>query len=73
MVSDAIEFLTNETKELRRLVKFCNGKDVILDFGIGMKGEISQYHNFPAILVTGAGKLGVSLELSVYDFTWLDK
>jgi hypothetical protein len=65
----AISFLKNNRTEIRRLVKFL-GLDgaPVLDFGINKRDFPGQFDRFPVELVSLAGKLGLGIELSQYDF-----
>jgi hypothetical protein len=68
-IKAAISFLKKNRIEIRRLAKFV-GLDgaPVLDFGINKRDFPGQFDRFPAELVSLAGKLGLAIELSQYDF-----
>jgi len=62
-------FLENNKKEIIRLSKFKGVESSpVLDFGINIRNYPAQFNRFPAELVACAGKLGLAIELSQYDF-----
>jgi hypothetical protein len=63
---DAVEFLTESSAEVRRLVAFPGVTGVVLDFGIAWRDVVAQSDQFPAGLVRLAGATGIALELSHY-------
>ena len=66
----AISFLEENRTKITRLVRF-TGLDgpPVLDFGINKRDFPGQFDRFSAELVSLAGKLGLAIELSQYDFT----
>ena len=69
-IKAAISFLKKNRTEIKRLVRF-TGLDgpPVLDFGINKRGFPGQFDRFSAELVSLAGRLGLAIELSQYDFT----
>jgi hypothetical protein len=69
-ISFTIRFLEKYKNEIRRLVRF-EGLDgpPVLDFGINNRNFPAQFDRFPSELVSMAGKLGLAIELSRYDFS----
>ena len=69
-IKAAISFLKKNRTEIGRLARF-KGLDgaPVLDFGINKRDLPGQFYCFPAELVSLAGKLGLAIELSQYDFT----
>jgi hypothetical protein len=65
-LKDAVEFLTENAAEVRRLVGFSGVTAVVLDFGIAWRDVVAQSDQFPAELVRLAGASGIALKLSHY-------
>ena len=66
----AISFLEKNRTKIRRLVRFTGlGGPPVLDFGINKRDFPAQFDRFSAELVSLAGKLGLAIELSQYNFT----
>jgi uncharacterized protein YjeT (DUF2065 family) len=65
-VKDAVEFLTGNAQEVRRLVGFPGVVGVVLDFGVAWRDVVAQSDRFPAELVRRAGACDIALELSHY-------
>jgi hypothetical protein len=65
-LEDAVEFLTENAGEVRKLVAFPGVTGAVLDFGIAWRDVVAQSDRFPAELVRLAGASGIALELSHY-------
>ena len=65
-IQEAAAFLASHSSELRELVPSFNAELVSLDFGVWLKDTASQSYCFPLSLVSLAGSLGLSLEVSLY-------
>ena len=68
-VKSAMRFLEKYKSEIKRLVRF-EGLDgaPVLDFGINKRNFPGQFERFSAELISLAGKFGLAIELSLYDF-----
>jgi hypothetical protein len=68
-IISAIRFLNKHRTEIKRLVRF-EGLDgaPVLDFGINKRNFPGQFDRFSSEIVSLAGKLGLAIELSQYDF-----
>jgi len=68
-IKTVMAFLENNKKEIKRLSNFKGVEgSPVLDFGINIRNYPAQFNRFPAELVACAGKLGLAIELSQYDF-----
>jgi hypothetical protein len=65
-IKDAVQFLTGNADEIRRLVEFPGVDGVVLDFGTAQRDAIAKSHFLPADLVQAAGAVGIALEVSKY-------
>ncbi len=60
-------FLHNNRDEIRRLNTYATLEGVCLDFAVEFTEEKpARFFNFPMEIVSAAGALGLSLEISVY-------
>jgi hypothetical protein len=68
-IKSVITFLEKNKAEIGRLVRF-EGLDgaPVLDFGINKRDYPGQCDRFSAELISFAGKLGLAIELTQYDF-----
>jgi hypothetical protein len=71
-ITDAIAFLSESAREVRRLVEFPGVTGVVLDFGIACRDVVAKSDQFPAKLVQLAGAFGIALELSHYPVSGAD-
>jgi hypothetical protein len=66
-VKDALRFLSAKGAAIRALVRRKGVETAALDFGIERRADaLVQVDAFPAELVSRAGKLGLSLQMSHY-------
>jgi len=68
-IADAERFLVKYSREIKRLIRFPGVEGAGLDFPINLRigdAVAAQFDHFPASLVRAAGRLGLSLELSIY-------
>ncbi len=68
-IADAEQFLSRHSREIERLMRFPGVEGAVLDFPVNLRigdGVVAQFDRFPASLVRAAGRLGLSLELSIY-------
>jgi hypothetical protein len=63
-VEDALKFLEKNKTDVARLLSHVEGAS--LDFGVWQRNEFGQYFRFPPELLSVAGGLGLTIELSVY-------
>lgn len=69
-VADAIAFLTNHEIELAHLIASHNATDAYLDFPLYSRlyGEIvNQNDQLPRDLIVLAGRLGLAIEMAIYE------
>lgn len=69
-IIDAKTFLTEQRVMLESLQQLAGVEHFYLDFGLQLRGGnvVGQYDNFPADLLLAMGKLGLYLEISLYDW-----
>lgn len=65
-IDDSINFLEKNSKLVSELVKFKGVENAWLDFGVETKPPFFSSYTFPPELVSAAGKLGLSLCVSIY-------
>ena len=65
-IKDATKFLLENKSEIRKLTKFKGVEGIELDFAIRKRDTFTQSDEFPAELITIAGSLGLSINLSQY-------
>jgi hypothetical protein len=65
-IADAIFFLSSNAEALRSLINEF-GCTASLDFGVWRKDALSQSVSFPASLVATAGRLGIGVDVSLYE------
>jgi hypothetical protein len=68
-IRDAERFLAKHKREIARLSRFPGVEALVLDFPLDLRigrKTVAQFDHFPATLVRQAGKLGLALELSIY-------
>lgn len=63
---DAIEFLINYKTQIQEIMNLPGNDGGVLDFAISRRDVFVQYDNFPSKLISIAGSLGLSIELSQY-------
>jgi len=64
---DAVEFLTHNSEEIRRLAQVPGVQDLRLDFAVSRTSDlVTQSTYLPPHLLALAGSLGVGIELSSY-------
>src|SRR5262245_8736272 len=68
-IKDACKFLNLYEKELKKLARFPGVEFMTLDFGISQRVVVSQHEYFPPELLEAAGKLGIGLEISLYQIS----
>ncbi len=68
-VKDAIGFLSTYEAELLRLHDFPGVTDMRLDFAYYRRDALAQFDYLPPDLLARAGKLGIGIELSLYEPT----
>ena len=66
-VKDTIVFLSTYEAELRRLHDFPGVTDMRLDFAYYRRDVLAQFDYLPPDLLARAGKLGIGIELSLYE------
>jgi len=66
-VRDAVRFLSGKSRAIRTLMRRPGVESASLDFGVERRPEaVVQVDSFPRELVSLAGRLGLSIELSLY-------
>ena len=65
-IEDAIQFLSENSQELRRLRDFSGVEEIQLDFPIEDRDVVFQRDTFPNKLLVLMGDLGVGLAVSRY-------
>ena len=65
-VADAVEFLTEEFEQVRRLCEWPGVESVSIDFGIRWRDVFAQSDVLPRELVRLADALGLGIEVSHY-------
>jgi hypothetical protein len=68
-IRDAEAFLREHQREIERLLAFPGVEGVVLDFPISRFQDepVARFHRFPQLLIELAGRLRLSLELSIYE------
>lgn len=66
-VTDATRFLRKHTAGLRRVCRRSDVDDARLDFGIYKRDAFMQAEHFSLELIELMGKIGLSLEISLYN------
>jgi hypothetical protein len=66
-ITDAVCFLDAHEAELRHLRTFPGVTDMRLDFGYYRRNVTAQFDYLPPELLGRAGKLGIGIELSLYE------
>ena len=69
LVERVIDFLRNNSTELKQLMDFPGVENGILDFAINRRDVAAQLDHFPAELVRLAGSLGLGIDLTQYSVT----
>ncbi len=72
-VADAIAFLTNHESELAHILASHEATDAYLDFPLysRLDGDIvNQNDQLPRDLIVVAGRLGLAIELAIYQKDW---
>jgi hypothetical protein len=65
-IRDALKFLEVHRRELARLTRVPGVESITLDFGIADRNLAAQFEYFPPELLLATGKLGIGIEVSVY-------
>ena len=65
-ITDAIHFLKKNQSEIERLRQFAGVEGVTLDFALERDDGFVRSYELPAELLRLAGRLDISIELSVY-------
>jgi hypothetical protein len=65
-IRDALKFLEVHKRELARLTRVLGVESITLDFGIADRNLAAQFEYFPPDLLLAAGKLGIGIEVSLY-------
>ena len=65
-IADAIDFLSKNRAELRRLIQAPGFEGAVLDFGVAQTDAYVDYHKFPAALIALAADFGLDIWLTEY-------
>ena len=68
-IIEALSFLRKHEEEIDRLGQFPGVENICLDFAVAYRDSFIQNESFPPELIRLAGRLGLGIELSIFQAT----